>query len=84
MRKLIITGIILAFVATGVAACNLTGGGACSGSQCAQEDEGEWEIDIDGHKRKKQPVAVPVKPIAPVKPAVPVKPVAPAPRVGKK
>lgn len=70
MRKLVLAVTILAFAVTGVAACNLTGGGSCSGSQCVQEEEGgEWEIDIDGHKHRKPPVAVPVKPIAPAKPA---------------
>lgn len=70
---------VQALAVTGVAACELTGNGACSGPQCVQQqdddDDGEWEIDIDGHRVKKRPVTVdPAKPVTPVKPGAPVAP----------
>lgn len=83
MRRALVFTVVTVLAAGGIAACNLVGGPACPGSQCVQEDDGEeWEIDVDGHRRKKltpPKAVVPVKPIAPVKPVVPARP----PKAGK-
>lgn len=69
MKVLIGATMALVLVAGGVVACNMTGGPACSGSQCVQEDDGgEWEIDLDGH-RKRRPATTVQQPAAPKPPA---------------